>query len=105
MPRRIPVKTKAAILAELQDGRLTQDTIAKRYGVSASTIRVLQHRAWFGNDDAGCKLTMEQLDAMIAERLPTMPGHDPVKPSGPRLPQAVSRGRGLQASYSRRQLP
>lgn len=45
--------------------------------------------------------TMEELEALIAERLPTMP-QEPRYERGRTLPQVVARGRGVQARERRR---
>ena len=88
---------------------MTPAKLASRFNVSRMTVymvidgRLYPHLSRHPDDypDAGVDMTEEELDALIAEQLPTMP-REPKQSGGPRLPLAVARGRGVQARERRR---
>lgn len=100
-PAKLSYSLRVAILADLRAG-MTQASIAKKHGLSTATIGRVDRDGLIDTAvDREDQTTMEELDALIAERLPTMP-QEPRYERGRTLPQVVARGRGVQARERRR---
>lgn len=97
MPPRITDEKRAAVLAELNRG-VSQRVVCKRYGISRMSCVRIQD-GWLPSDpsDYGCDLTEEELDAIIAEQRPTMPGRARASECHG-VPMAVLRGIGIRVT-------
>ena len=96
-PSHVTEPMRVMILADL-DRDMTQNAVARKYGITRSVVANVAKRAMGeeSNIERENDMTEEDLERLIAEQLPTMP-NEPKVGSGPRLPQAVSRGRGLKS--------
>lgn len=95
MPARLTDAKRAAIWADVVRG-LSRRAICERHHVSATTVSRIESADAGDDFDRECNMTEDELEALIAEQLPTMPQRDESREQ--RLPQAVSRGIGLRAT-------
>lgn len=104
MPRTLTDFQVLDILADFDRG-MSAIRLAEKFHTSRETvygiIRGKTHRRVVDQFEAACGPTEAELDAMIAERLPTMPREPRYERQADYVPLAVIRGRGIQATQRR----
>lgn len=95
-PRTTDYATEDKILALLSQG-VSQRMVALMCGTTRSVVQYIV--AGQSIEARECDMSEAELDAMIAEQMPTMPSDPRIERQKRFVPHAVQRGRGIQATW------